>query len=228
MCGKNCKFCTHSRVIEIAEQLQLQFKILESEGLSLAAKDLATDWIAGDMKSVGWAVARNGVPVDNDMEKLLGHEFQTILLTSKMLKYSPTATWSAIDSNVKLVDDVIPGSYRSYLYEVNTVVKRNSCLKWGKRKMLPYQKDITKCNLAWMASRGLVFIAKFFVSMESSLLNNRMEENDGIFYNYLNLIVRVRDADFSDYKMSGQCVIANFGFVQEQALHMDFVPVKYD
>ena len=82
-CGKDCKFCTDSRVMEIAKDLKVQFDIFESEGLSLAAKDQATDWIAGDMKSVGWVVARNGVAIDDKMEKLLGHEFKPLYLQVK-------------------------------------------------------------------------------------------------------------------------------------------------
>ena len=56
-----------------------------------------------------------------------------------------------------------------------------------------------------------------------------VENESGRFSNLLANIVGVTENRFENYVMSGQCIIANFGFVQEQNSHTDYKPpTHYD
>ena len=138
MCEENCKFCNDDGVKNIVDELNLNFGILESDGVALRGRYRSNDWIAGDMVSLGWVIVRNGVNVERNIVNHVGHDLQTLLLTSKFLKAKPHSSWVTIDSNHGDRDEVIPGSFRSYNYESKTDLRRSACLMYGKRKMVPY------------------------------------------------------------------------------------------
>ena len=137
MCPDNCLFCSNNGILEIASHLENSIFILNSGGLSLATKNHCTDWIAGDLKVLGWVVVRNGVPVSDQFEMKLSHEFQTILCTNRMLKFSTKSTWKTILSNNETIDKTIPATFRSYLFKDGTTSSKNSSINWGQRKMIP-------------------------------------------------------------------------------------------
>ena len=66
---------------------------------------------------------------------------------------------------------------------------------------------------------GCPFIAKYFSNLESSLLKKRCSINSSTSQieskNYLDAILGVEGVGFEDYTLSGQCIIANFGFAQD-------------
>ena len=79
---------------------------------------------------------------------------------------------------------------------------------------------------------GCDFIAKFFLSMEKNmtqtLTTNDCGESSLCGKTFLTVVSGVDDCPFEDYVFSGQCIIANFGFVRPQDMHMDYFPVLYD
>ena len=84
--------------MKVAQDLNSAFDMLDCNELTMANKRSTNDCIAGDLMSVGWLIYRNGVVVNNDFERRLGHAFQTILMTNKMVKYSPNSSWIVINS----------------------------------------------------------------------------------------------------------------------------------
>ena len=236
LCDKGCEFCRNSGVINIVEKLKESFSILNSNVLSLATKNYTTDWVAGDIRVLGWVVVRNGVTIDQDFENHLAHEFQTILCTNKMLRYTAKGTWFAINSHKEIIGSLIPGTLRKYFFSDDAKPNKNAGIEWGKRKMIPVldgKMDPNKgCSLTWFTQHGCSFIAKFYVTLENNLLRKRcyVSSHKGVIENknYLSAIVGIEDLDFDNYTLAGQCIIANFGFVQEQSLHTDYEPVVYE
>ena len=56
------------------------------------------------------------------------------------------------------------------------------------------------------------------------------KDTDGDTYDsrkFLSVICGVDDWKGDDYEFSGECIIANFGFVREQDMHMDYLPIIY-
>ena len=92
--GNDCAFCKNCGVTEIFEKLKRTFSITNSNGVSLGAKNYSTDWIAGDLKQLGWVVVRSGVSISHQYEQNLAHDFQTIPCTNKMLKNTGKGKWS--------------------------------------------------------------------------------------------------------------------------------------
>ena len=88
------------------------------------------------------------------------------------------------------------------------------------------------CNKTWFVEHEFPFIAKYFSNLESNLLKKRCSMNSTTSQieskNYLDAILGIEGVRFEDYTLSGQCIIANFGFVQEQGWHTDYKPVTYD
>ena len=235
-CGSKCKFCTNSGVLEISEKLKNTFSILNSSGLALGAKNYTTDWIAGDLKLLGWVVVRSGVSVPAQFETKLAHEFQTILCTKRMLQYSTKGTWRTINSFKNEENTIVPGTFREYYFSKPSKPTKTSSIVWGQRKMIPMLDNSLEpskaCGHTWFVEHGCPFIAKYFVELENNLLHKpyfvSSEVGNTIEKNYLSAILGLIDIDFNEYTLSGQCVIANFGFVQEQVLHTDYDPIEYD
>ena len=152
-CALDCEFCKDRRLVAAADQLKSIFNMLDTNSLTMATKGNKNDWIAGDLMTLGWAIYRNGVVVDDNFERRLGHEFQTLLLTNKMIKYSPNSSWAAIDSwRKKVPKSVIEGTCRTYLYDGKGQLRSNFSLSWGSRKMIPFQDTVKTrkaSNLDW-------------------------------------------------------------------------------
>ena len=130
---------------------------------------------------------------------------------------------------------MMEGTCRTYLYKNDTGLRPNVALTWGSRKMIPYQHDEQKntkaSNLDWFANNGCEFIAKFFLMMEKNMTETLTEDECGdcnlVGKNFLTVVSGVDDCSFKDYVFSGQCVIANFGFVRRQHMHMDYYPILH-
>ena len=236
-CDPDCAFCNDKRLLAITDQLKCIFDTLDTNVMSMAMKCYKNDWVAGDLVTLGWVIFRNGVVVDDHFERRLGHEFQTLLLTKKMIKYSPNSSWAAIDTWKKTdLKNVMEGTCRTYLYKNDSGLRPNVALTWGSRKMIPYQDDEKKnrkaSNLDWFANNGCEFIAKFFLLMEENLTKTLTIDECGdchlVGKSFLTVVSGVEDCVFKDYVFSGQCVIANFGFVRRQNMHMDYYPILYD
>ena len=231
VCHDSCKFCSDVRVLNYMKKLKSTISILESDGLSLAARNNCNDWIAGDLTILGWVVVRSGVPIDANLESKVGHELQTLLCTKNFNKMSQSSSWFVIDDKVEKIERAIPGTYRNYLHE-NDTHRVQSSMMWGERKMIPHLIGFNANNLEWFTNNGCQFIAKYFCRLERGLLeqNNGTEDDSEMKKPicYLDAIVGVEGANFDEYKCSGHCIIANFGFVRNQKLHMHYHPVVYD
>ena len=230
-CDDNCQVCTDKKICTAIEHLKEECLRLESDGLALTGRRNRNDWIAGDIVALGWVIVRNGVVIDDKMNDLLAHDFQTLLLTTKFGKQSANSAWVIIDSPGLKKETIIPGSFRCYNFLATTMKNKSNSLVWGHRKMIPYLNGKEECNLRWFREHGFSAIAEFFETFEKNWTENLSHDSgdkgkiDGA--NLLSNIVGVEGKIFNDYRMSGQCIIANFGFVREQAMHMDYVPIFY-
>ena len=97
--------------------------------------------------------------------------------------------------------------------------------------MIPYVKDGKGRNMSWFKDKGLDYIAKFFILMEKNLLGRQIIDSEKIDYPcdpfHIANIIGLSGASWKNYELSGQCIIANFGFVREQSMHMNYLPVQY-
>ena len=152
-----------------------------------------------------------------------------------MLKYSLKGTWRTINSFKDEENTIIPGTFREYFFEIESKPSKSSSILWGQRKMIPMLDNKLEPSKAygrtWFANHGCPFIAKYFVDLENNLLKKRcfLDSDKGkiVEKNYLSAILGIDNAEFDNYTLSGQCIIANFGIVQEQVLHTDFDPISY-
>ena len=238
VCPKDCAFCNDQRLIDIANQIKDICEMTNCNDLLLARKNGSKDWIAGDLVLLGWVIYKRGVVVDTELEMRLAHEFQTLLLTNTMTKYYTKKTWVVIDSAreegemEKYKGKIIPDTCRHYMKKKDKSLRPGFSLLWGKRKMIPYIPDDQTKHLEWFNNNHFVFIPQFFVMLEKSLTtyidsddSTTDVDNNG---NWLSLILGIDGVKFDDYMCSGQSILANFGFVREQDLHMDFVPIRYE
>ena len=66
--------------------------------------------------------------------------------------------------------------------------------------------------------------------MERKLVTLRFKyldsEDNPVVGSNLSRMMSNPKVECENYVFSGQCVVANFGFVKEQAMHMDFDPNK--
>ena len=232
LCSEGCKFCEDVDVKRNIDQLMLNFGMLEDNGVALASRVKRNDWVAGDMISLGWVIVGNGISTEDSLRTHVAHDLQTLLLTTKFLKAKPNSSWAVIDSNQNIKDNVIPGSFRSYNYENETEVRKGACLVYGKRKMIPYLPSPYACHLDWFKTHGCTAIAEFFEKLEKCWTGDVEVAVDGekirMDTNLLSNAIDAGNHVFKDYKFSGQCIIANFGFVREQKIYMDFLPIAYD
>ena len=99
--------------------------------------------------------------------------------------------------------------------------------------MVPFFKKNPHMNLEWFLKNEYKHIEKYFVETKKILLRRKdevQEDEDNVKYsNLVSNMVGVIENNFNNYVMSGQCIIANFGFVPEQPLHTDYKPPsKYE
>ena len=79
--------------------------------------------------------------------------------------------------------------------------------------------------MEWLRLNGFTNVAHFLEKMENNLINKNINTDDG---SILSQHVGEKKIRFDNYCFSGQCVIANFGLVQEQGWHTDYDLVPYE
>ena len=234
-CGEDCKFCSNISAMKKIRELDMIWKTLDSNGLSLSTKTGLNDWIAGDIVNLGWVIVRIGVATDDLQVKRIGHEFQTLLTTKKPLKQYSVSTWFPLDDCYCQKDDkhgTINGTRRKYMENSEEVDDTICSIRRGQRRRIPQELHGNIPNVDWFVHNECKFIGRFFMDLETNLLHREHEEDgsdlskkpcedDTLLCN----IVGVRKCNFKDYVFSGQCLIADFGFVPEQQMHMDYPPV---
>ena len=225
-CDDECNFCQNRKVCRLKHHLRHTLSILEcQERNGIASRTHINDWVAGDLVALGWVIVRSGVAVNLMFEKALAHEFQTILLTPKFTSEKNRFGWTTIDSKKSTSGGVIPGTFRSYLHGGDSTVRKTTSLQWGKRKMFPFHTKNMLSNMEWLRVNGFISIAGFLERLETNLIIKNIEDENG---SALSQLVGENHIRFDNYTFSGQCVIANFGLVQEQGWHMDYELVEYD
>ena len=117
------------------------------------------------------------------------------------------------------------------MYRNDDRIRPNYGILWGNRKMIPHPERKDENNLDWFVNNGCEFIPQFFYLMKKNLTESLTnEDTDGDICDrrrFLNVICGVDGWKCDDYVFSGECIIANFGFVREQDMHMDYLPVIY-
>ena len=90
--------------------------------------------------------------------------------------------------------------------------------------MLPYFEDTIVDNLVWLRNKFCQNIAPFFKEMERKLVTIRfmcLDSNNNTFKgNNISRLMKNPEVGCEDYVFLGQCIVANFGFVREQAMHI--------
>ena len=139
------------------------------------------------------------------------------------------STWYSIDDMEHRKQKTIPDSVRGYMCETNDRKERNNCsLVYGSRKKLPYFKDCIVNHVNWFKFNHCNTIASFFEAMERKLATIRFEctdkDNNSFVANNISRLMTNSEVGCKDYVFSGQCIVANFGFMQEEKMHMNNDP----
>ena len=225
-CSDDCKLCCFENTNKVFECLEDSLKELE---IQFDERDLGreqNDYVAGDLSVLGWEILRNGVEMNRDFDRRLGHEFQTILLTKKFTGHSVNSAWYEIHNSEDRKQVTIPYSFRSYMFPNDSRLRQNCSLVYGSRKMLPYLREKNGSNIDWFEKNYCNNIAFFFKELEKKItgLKFKLEygKNKEIEGNNMSRFLGNPKFNCEDFELSGQCIVANFGFVREQGMHMNY------
>ena len=233
ICDKTCEFCSYDETKGANTVISKSMKALETYFYDRYPDGGQNDLLSGDLHVLGWMIVKNGVQMTTKMEQRLAHEFQTILLTKEYSAQSKSSAWKTITNSLVGKQVTIPDTFRAYMFAENDRKKRkNSCLIYGSRRMFPYFEEKYVDNLSWLRNNYCRNIASFFEEIERKLVTIRFEcydsddENEAFEGNNISRLMGNEEMGCEDYVFSGQCIVANFGFVREQQMHMAFDPSK--